>query len=111
MIATNPSQLHEQPPYPERTQFPPGSWPSPGRERISPFSCLSEDADVQETNRLVIEADRKAILLRETSARIPWPKEWRQRSILCGSIDILVNNATFQRTSEIFDEIPNDEFE
>jgi NAD(P)-dependent dehydrogenase (short-subunit alcohol dehydrogenase family) len=28
-----------------------------------------------------------------------------------GSIDILVNNATFQRTSEIFDEIPNDEFE
>src|ERR1700757_3079722 len=76
------------------------------------ISYLSEDTDAQETQRLVTEAGRKAVLL---------PGDIGDRSVTgtiaekaidtFGTVDILVNNAAFQRTYESFDEIPDDEFE
>jgi NAD(P)-dependent dehydrogenase (short-subunit alcohol dehydrogenase family) len=76
------------------------------------ISYLSEETDAQETQRLVTEAGRKAVLL---------PGDIGDRSVTgtiaekaidtFGTVDILVNNAAFQRTYESFDEIPDDEFE
>ena len=76
------------------------------------ISYLSEDRDAQETERLVTKAGRKALLL---------PGNIGDRSIAeavagkalstFGTIDILVNNAAFQRTYGNFEDISDDEFE
>jgi NAD(P)-dependent dehydrogenase (short-subunit alcohol dehydrogenase family) len=76
------------------------------------ISYLSEERDARETERLVTKAGRKAILL---------PGDIGERSVAeaiarkavdaFGTIDILVNNAAFQRTYEKFEDIPDDEFE
>jgi len=75
-------------------------------------SYLSEDEDAQETERLIIEAGRKAVLLpgdigeRSVSAAIA-----RKALDALGSVDILVNNAAFQRSYDNFEDISDDEFE
>jgi hypothetical protein len=76
------------------------------------ISYLSEHEDAQETERLVTDAGRKALLL---------PGDIAERSVCAtiteraldafGQIDILVNNAAFQRTYERFEDISDDEFE
>jgi NAD(P)-dependent dehydrogenase (short-subunit alcohol dehydrogenase family) len=76
------------------------------------ISYLSEERDARETERLVTKAGRKAILL---------PGDIGERSVAeaiarkavdaFGTMDILVNNAAFQRTYEKFEDIPDDEFE
>jgi NAD(P)-dependent dehydrogenase (short-subunit alcohol dehydrogenase family) len=76
------------------------------------ISYLSEAQDAKETARLVTEAGRKAVLLpgdigeRSTSHAVA-----RKAVEAFGTIDILVNNAAFQRTYEKFEEISDDEFE
>jgi NAD(P)-dependent dehydrogenase (short-subunit alcohol dehydrogenase family) len=76
------------------------------------ISYLSEDEDAQETERLIIEAGRKAVLLpsdigeRSVSAAVA-----RKAIDALGSIDILVNNAAFQRSYDKFEDISDDEFE
>jgi NAD(P)-dependent dehydrogenase (short-subunit alcohol dehydrogenase family) len=67
------------------------------------ISYLSEETDARETERLVTEAGRRAVLL---------PGDIGQRTVVetvarkaidaLGSIDLLVNNAAFQRTYERF---------
>ena len=75
------------------------------------ISYLSEDEDAQETERLIIEAGRKAVLLpgdigeRSVSAAVA-----RKAIDALGSIDILVNNAAFQRSYDNFEDISDDEF-
>lgn len=76
------------------------------------ISYLSEETDARDTERLVTEAGRRAVLL---------PGDIGQRTVVetvarkaidaLGSIDLLVNNAAFQRTHQKFEDIPEDEFE
>ena len=76
------------------------------------ISYLSEDEDAQETERLIIEAGRKAVLLpgdigeRSVSAAVA-----RKALDALGGVDILVNNAAFQRSYDNFEDISDDEFE
>ena len=76
------------------------------------ISYLSEDEDAQETERLIIEAGRKAVLLpgdigeRSVSAAVA-----RKAIDALGNVDILVNNAAFQRSYDNFEDISDDEFE
>jgi len=76
------------------------------------ISCLEEDDDAAETQRLVEETGRRAILLpgdigeSKTCERIA-----KDALDELGGVDILVNNAAFQRTYKNFEDIPEDEFE
>jgi enoyl-[acyl-carrier-protein] reductase (NADH) len=64
------------------------------------ISYLSEERDAQETERLVIEAGRKAVLLPGDIGEHAESKAVAQKALdALGSIDILVNNAAFQRFS------------
>jgi len=76
------------------------------------ISYLSEENDARETERLVREAGRKAYLLpgdigSKEACRQVAAEAWSR----LGGIDILVNNAAFQRTYESLEEIPDGEFE
>ena len=76
------------------------------------ISYLSEDADAQETERLVTEAGRKAVLLPGDVGDPAVCATVCQNTLdAFGDIDILVNNAAFQRTYEKLEDIPDDEFE
>lgn len=76
------------------------------------ISYLSEDGDAQETLRLVTEAGRKAILLPgDIGAKTICDGVARDAMEALGGVDILVNNAAYQRSYEKFEDIPDDEFE
>jgi NAD(P)-dependent dehydrogenase (short-subunit alcohol dehydrogenase family) len=76
------------------------------------ISYLSEEKDAQETERLVIKAGRKAILLPGDIGERSEAKAVAQKAIdEFGTIDVLVNNAAFQRTYEKFEDISDEEFE
>jgi len=76
------------------------------------ISYLDEETDARETERLVIEAGCKAVLLpgdigeRRVSEAVS-----RKALEAFGTIDILVNNAAFQRTYDKFQDISDEEFE
>src|ERR1700730_9039985 len=76
------------------------------------ISYLCEETDARETERLVTEAGRQAVLLpgdigeRRVSEAIA-----RKAIDAFGIIDLLVNNAAFQRTYDKFQDISDDEFE
>ena len=76
------------------------------------ISYLSEESDARETERFVTEARRKAVLLPGDIGEHSVSEAVARKAIdAFGTIDILVNNAAFQRTYEKFEDIPDDEFE
>jgi NAD(P)-dependent dehydrogenase (short-subunit alcohol dehydrogenase family) len=76
------------------------------------ISYLSEDTDANETERLVTEAGRKAVLLPGDIAEQSVCAAVARKAIdAFGAIDILVNNAAFQRSYDKFEDISDDEFE
>ena len=76
------------------------------------ISYLSEEKDARETERLVAEAGRRAVLLPGDIGKSTICEAVARKAIdAFGAIDILVNNAAFQRTYEKFEDIPDDEFE
>jgi len=76
------------------------------------ISYLSEETDARETEHLVTEAGRKAVLLPGDIGESTVCEAVAQKAMdAFGTIDILVNNAAFQRTYEKFEDIPDDEFE
>jgi NAD(P)-dependent dehydrogenase (short-subunit alcohol dehydrogenase family) len=76
------------------------------------ISYLCEEKDALETERLVVEAGRKAVLLPGDIGERSVPESVARKAMEAfGSLDILVNNAAFQRTYERFEDIPEDEFE
>jgi NAD(P)-dependent dehydrogenase (short-subunit alcohol dehydrogenase family) len=76
------------------------------------ISYLSEETDARETERLVTEAGRKAVLLPGDIGEHSVSEAVIRKAIdAFGTIDILVNNAAFQRTYEKFEDIPDNEFE
>jgi NAD(P)-dependent dehydrogenase (short-subunit alcohol dehydrogenase family) len=76
------------------------------------ISYLSEETDARETERLVTEAGRRVVLLPGDIGQRTVAETVARKAIdSLGSIDLLVNNAAFQRTYEKFEDIPEDEFE
>ena len=76
------------------------------------IAYLSEDADAKETQRLVEEADRRAILIRgdlQSPEHCRTVVESTVREL--GGLDILVNNAAHQATFSSLEEIPDEEWE
>jgi NAD(P)-dependent dehydrogenase (short-subunit alcohol dehydrogenase family) len=76
------------------------------------ISYLEEDEDAAETARWVEEAGREAPLVRGDLAD---PAECRrvvdEAVQAFGRVDVLVNNAAFQRTYEALQDIPDDEWD
>jgi NAD(P)-dependent dehydrogenase (short-subunit alcohol dehydrogenase family) len=76
------------------------------------ISYLSEDRDAQETERLVTEAGRKAVLLPGDIAEPSVVRDVARKAVTAfGTINILVNNAAYQRAYEKFEDISDDGFE
>lgn len=76
------------------------------------ISYLSEHEDAKETARLVREAGCEAVLLPgDIGKRGVCEKVAKDALKKLGGVDILVNNAAYQRTYEKFSDIPNEEFE
>ncbi len=76
------------------------------------ISYLSEHEDAQETLRLVEEAGRQGFLLPGNIGTKSVCEDVGQQAIeALGGIDILVNNAAYQRSYAKFEDIPDDEFE
>src|SRR6267142_5571393 len=73
------------------------------------ISYLSEETDARETERLVTEAGRKAVLLPgDIGERTGCEAVARKAIDAFGAIDLLVNNAAFQRSYEKFEDIPDE---
>ena len=76
------------------------------------ISYLSEHEDAKETARWVTNAGRKAVLLPGNIAKSSVCDKIARKAIeSLGRIDILVNNAAYQRSYGAFEDIPPDEFE
>ncbi|WP_096784384.1 SDR family oxidoreductase [Rhodobacter sp. CZR27] len=76
------------------------------------ISYLSEDEDAAETERLVTEAGRKAVLVRGDIQDAEHCRAIIDRAVSeLGGIDILVNNAAHQASFSDLDEIPDEEWE
>ena len=76
------------------------------------ISYLSEEADARETERLVTEAGCKAVLLPGDIGETGVSESVARKALdAFGTIDLLVNNAAYQRTYEKFEDIPDEEFE
>lgn len=75
------------------------------------FTYLCEDEDAAETERLVRDANRKAVAIRMDQREQQQCKDAVDRCVQeLGGIDILVNNAAFQMTYPSFKDVPADEF-
>src|SRR5690606_24395469 len=76
------------------------------------FTYLDEDEDASVTEQLVQESGQKVLSIRMNQSK---RAECDQVIESCleqfGRLDILVNNAAFQKTYKSFDEIPDDEID
>jgi len=71
-----------------------------------------EESDARETVRVVEAAGRKAVTFPGDIADEAYCQRAVERAVdEFGHLDILVNNAAFQRTHESIDAVPSDEFE
>ena len=76
------------------------------------IAYLSEDADAQETKRLVEEAGRRALLIRGDLQSADHCRSIVESTVReLGGLDILVNNAAHQATFSSIEEIPDEEWE
>jgi NAD(P)-dependent dehydrogenase (short-subunit alcohol dehydrogenase family) len=76
------------------------------------LSYLNEDADAEDTARLVREAGQKAVLVPGDIARAQQCREIVARAVAeFGQIDVLVSNAAYQMSHESLDEISDEEWE
>jgi NAD(P)-dependent dehydrogenase (short-subunit alcohol dehydrogenase family) len=74
------------------------------------FTYLEEEADARETERLVKEAGRRVLSFRsDQTDREACEKVVSETVEQLGQLDILVNNAAFQKSYESLEEIPDDE--
>lgn len=75
-------------------------------------SYLCEEQDAQETRRLVEEAGRKAVLVPGDIGNEALCRDIVGQAMQAfGGIDILVNNAAYQKVYDDIGQIPTDEFE
>lgn len=76
------------------------------------IAYLSEDEDAERTREFVEEAGREALLLRGDLSQADHCRAVIDEVVeRWGRIDVLVNNATYQRDYERFLDIPDDQFE
>jgi NAD(P)-dependent dehydrogenase (short-subunit alcohol dehydrogenase family) len=76
------------------------------------LSYLSEDADAEDTARLVREAGQKAVLVPGDIAQVQQCRDIIDRAVAeFGQIDVLVSNAAYQMNHESLDEISDEEWE
>lgn len=76
------------------------------------IAYLNEEPDAQETVRIVEGAGRRAVAVGGDISDEAHCQQLVQRAVQeFGTIDILVNNAAFQRTHQSIQEVPSEEFE
>jgi hypothetical protein len=76
------------------------------------ISYLDEEEDARETARLVEEAGRKAVLMAGDIAEEAHCRALVERTVSeLGGLDVLVNNAAYQRTRQSLEEITTEELE
>jgi NAD(P)-dependent dehydrogenase (short-subunit alcohol dehydrogenase family) len=76
------------------------------------ISYLNEDEDARETERLVTDAGRRALTIPGDISDEAHCREIVRRTVeQFGRVDILVNNAAFQRTYDSIEAIPSEEWE
>jgi NAD(P)-dependent dehydrogenase (short-subunit alcohol dehydrogenase family) len=75
------------------------------------ISYLEEDADAEDTARLVEEAGRRAVLVRGDLAQAEHCRHVIARAVEeFGKVDVLVSNAAYQMTHETVEEVSDDEW-
>lgn len=75
------------------------------------FTYLCEDEDAGETERLVREAGRNVLAIKMDQKEQKQCQETVSRCVAeLGGLDVLVNNAAFQKTYESIRKVPADEF-
>ncbi|MFN3514804.1 MAG: SDR family oxidoreductase [Phenylobacterium sp.] len=83
-----------------------------GADVLIAYLDEQEDADAQDTARRVEEAGRTCVLMRGDLADPAHCRAVIARAVQAfGRIDILVNNAAFQRTYETLEDIPDEEWD
>ena len=83
-----------------------------GADVLISYLNEGEDADARETARHVEAAGRRCVLVRGDIAEAAHCRAIIERAMSeFGRIDILVNNAAFQRTYASIEEIPDEEWE
>ena len=76
------------------------------------IAYLDEDQDAQETARVVRDAGRKAVTVRGDLGKETHAREVVDRAVKeFGKVDILVNNAAYQKTFKSIEEIPAEEWD
>jgi hypothetical protein len=74
------------------------------------FTYLNEDSDAQDTEQLILDAGRKALSLKlDQSSRSACDKAVNECVDRLGALDILVNNAAFQKSYNQLEDIPDEE--